>query len=396
MDAIIVETLDLLIAAIAVGFMARRLKLPYTAGLVIAGIGIALSRVGLSVTLTHDFIFDVILPPLLFEAAIAIHWDELKRDAPAVLLLAIPGTVIAAAAMAGGLIWCFHWPVTPAVLFGLLIAATDPVAVIAMFRDNNVQGRPKLLVEAESLFNDGVAAVLFALALEWANGAALPASGALWALALTAGGGIVIGAITGMAAIAISGRADDHLVEGTLTTICAYGSFLLAERCHVSGVLATVTAGLLMGNLGLLAESSPISERGRAFVADLWAFIAFIANSIVFLMIGLTVAGVRFDAMGLGSIVGIILLGLISRGLTVYPLCLLLSGSRWAVPMASRHLLWWGGLRGALGLALALSLPESLPWRGEIMIATFSTVAFSVIAQGLTMPRLLRHLGPNL
>jgi CPA1 family monovalent cation:H+ antiporter len=396
MDAIIVETLDLLIAAIAVGFLARRLKLPYTAGLVIAGIGIALSRVGLSVTLTHDFIFDVILPPLLFEAAIAIHWDELKRDAPAVLLLAIPGTVIAAAAMAGGLIRCFHWPVTPAVLFGLLIAATDPVAVIAMFRDNNVQGRPKLLVEAESLFNDGVAAVLFALALEWANGAALPASGALWALALTAGGGIVIGAITGMAAIAISGRADDHLVEGTLTTICAYGSFLLAERCHVSGVLATVTAGLLMGNLGLLAESSPISERGRAFIADLWAFIAFIANSIVFLMIGLTVAGVRFDAMGLGSIVGIIVLGLITRGLTVYPLCLLLSGSRWAVPMASRHLLWWGGLRGALGLALALSLPESLPWRGEIMIATFSTVAFSVIAQGLTMPRLLRHFGPNL
>jgi CPA1 family monovalent cation:H+ antiporter len=396
MDAIIVKTLDLLIAAIAVGFLARRLRLPYTAGLVIAGIGIALSHTGFSFTLTHDFIFEVILPPLLFEAAIAIHWDELKRDAPAVLLLAIPGTMIAAAAMAGGLIWCLNWPVTPAVLFGILIAATDPVAVIALFRDNNVQGRPKLLVEAESLFNDGVAAVLFALALEWANGVTLPPFEALQTLTVTAGGGIVIGAITGMTAIAVSGRADDHLIEGTLTTICAYGSFLLAERCHVSGVLATVTAGLLMGNLGLLGETGPISERGRAFVGDLWSFIAFIANSIVFLMIGLTIATAHYDALGAGAIAAIIALGLLSRGLTVYPLCLVLSRSLWAVPMAARHLLWWGGLRGALGLALALSLPESLPWRGEIVIATFATVAFSVIAQGLTMPRLLRALGPRL
>ncbi len=138
-----------------------------------------------------------------------------------------------------------------------------------------------------------------------------------------------------------------------------------------------------------------MSPRGREFVLALWEFIAFIANSLVFLLIGLTVAGISFGRLGAKALVVIIALVLLGRALTIYPLCLLFVRSRWAIPMGAQHVLWWGGLRGALGLALALSLPPSLPFRDEILVATFGVVAFSVILQGLTMPPLLRRAVPS-
>jgi len=288
------------------------------------------------------------------------------------------------------------WPVAPALLFGVLIAATDPVAVIAMFKDNGIEGRLRLLVESESLFNDGVAAVLFSLVLvgmQTTSGEAITSTEAARVLLFTVGGGIFVGIATAGAAIAIAGRTSDHLIESTLTTIAAYGSFLLAEHFHFSGVLATVAAGLVIGNLAVLRleENSRVSARGREFALALWEFIAFIANSLVFLLIGLTVAGIPFDRLGGVAFGIVIVLVLLGRALTVYPLCLLFVRSRWAIPASAQHVLWWGGLRGALGLALSLSLPPSLPFRDEILIATFGVVAFSVILQGLTMPPLLRR-----
>ena len=134
-----------------------------------------------------------------------------------------------------------------------------------------------------------------------------------------------------------------------------------------------------------------MSSRGREFALDLWEFIAFIANSLVFLLIGLSIANVSFSRLSVIAFAAIIALVLLGRALTVYPLCLLFARSRWAIPLRAQHVLWWGGLRGALGLALALVLPASLPYRGEIVVATFGVVAFSVILQGLTMPRLLRR-----
>jgi monovalent cation:H+ antiporter, CPA1 family len=158
MDDILRNTVGLLVAAIIVALVARRLRLPYTVGLVITGIALALLRIDRGVVFTHDFIFDVILPPLLFEAAINIHWKELRRDALPVLTLAIAGTILSAVIVAAGMVAVLGWPVRSALLFGVLIAATDPVAVIAMFKDIRVAGRLRLLVESESLFNDGVAA----------------------------------------------------------------------------------------------------------------------------------------------------------------------------------------------------------------------------------------------
>ncbi len=385
----------LLVVAIFVAIVTRRLRLPYTVGLVVTGIGLALARVEPAATLTHDFIFDVILPPLLFEAALAIHWNELRRDALPVLTLATVGVLISAAVVAAGMVTILGWPMSSALVFGILIAATDPVAVIAMFKDIGVKGRLRLLVESESLLNDGVAAVLFAVVLAWAQttGGEITSLGQVSrSLGATVGGGIMVGLVFGGGAIVVAGRTSDHLVETALTAIAAYGSFLAAETFHLSGVLATVAAGLLMGNLGVIGESerSLLSSRGREFVIAFWEFAAFIANSLIFLLIGTTVAGIPFGGLGLTVLVIIIALVLIGRALSVYPLCLIFKWSRWAIPARDQHILWWGGLRGALALALALALPPSLARRNEILVAAFGVVAFSVMVQGLTMPLLLR------
>ena len=398
MESALGHTISLLGVAILVAMLARRLSLPYTVGLVVTGIGLAVTRLETGAMLTHDFIFDVILPPLLFEAAINIHWRPLSRDMLPVLTLSTLGVIVSAAFVAAGMAFLLSWPAMPALVFGVLIAATDPIAVIALFKDIGVTGRLRLLVESESLFNDGVAAVLFGLTLswtQWPQGASM--SGAMVALtfAKVAGGGVLIGIACGIVAIAFAWRTSDHLVETALTAVAAYGSFLLAESFHLSGVLATVAAGLLMGNLGVLTEDegrAALTSQGREFVIAFWEFAAFIANSLVFLLIGLRVAGMAFADVGWAIVPVAILLVLAGRAVTVYPLCLPFARSRWAVPMRDQHILWWGGLRGALALALALALPISLPYNNDILIATFGVVTFSVIVQGLTMPMLIRRL----
>jgi monovalent cation:H+ antiporter, CPA1 family len=397
MDSALVQSVTLLLVAILVAVAARRVELPYTVGLVIAGIVMAASHLGSGQMLTHDFIFDVILPPLLFEAAISLHWHELKADAVPVTVLSIFGVIIAAVVVGFGMIWLLHWPTAPAALFGVLIAATDPVAVIALFKDTGVKGRLRLLVESESLFNDGVAAVLFGLVLSWVESAPGQGPGVVGIvkdLLITAGGGTLIGAVTGGVTIMIAGRTRDHLVETAVTTVAAYGSFLVAQHFGTSGVLAVVTAGLIMGNIGVMAEQgrNRLSAQGRAFVVAFWEFAAFIANSLVFLLIGLKIGAMPILNQGLMALVIAIGLVQVGRVLTVYPLCALFARSATMISMRQQHILVWGGLRGALGLALALALPAGLPLHNEIVVATFSVVAFSVVVQGVTMPALMRAL----
>jgi CPA1 family monovalent cation:H+ antiporter len=397
MDEGLRQIIAMLSVAMAVAMVARRVKLPYTVGLVLVGALLAFSRTPFGPDLTPELIFDLILPPLLFEAALALHWRDLRRDLLPILVLSSLGTVIAMAIIATGMIFLLHWPAPSALVFGALISATDPVAIIAMFKDNKLKGRLCLLVESESLFNDGAAAVLFALALAWATASdhAPSAMDMSMTLVRMVAGGIGVGAGVGGAAILFARGTSEHLVEVTLTTIAAFASFLVAERLHVSGVLATVTAGLIMGNLGVLGSRGKIfiSPRGREAVTTFWEFAAFLANSVVFLLIGANVANMPYRFYGTEVLAGAIAMVLVGRALTVYPLSLAFRGSRWAISAAEQHVLWWGGLRGALGLALALSLPSELPLRNEIVVVTFGVVAFSIIAQGLTMPLLLRWLG---
>lgn len=395
MDILLARTIGLLVVAILVAIAARRLRLPYAVGLVITGMTLAVSRVNFGLPLTHDFVFDLILPPLLFEAALKLDWRDLRKDALPILAMSVLGVLISAAVMVLGLRALLGWALAPALIFGALIAATDPVTVIALFKDLGIRGRERLLVESESLFNDGVAAVLFSLALSWAAHAVSSPSQIALGLILLSVGGIAVGVSVGLLALIVAGRTGDHLVELAVTVAAAYGAFLTAENLHCSGILATVAAGLLIGAVGLRAGNQRlgISHQGRIFALEFWEFLSFIANSLVFLLIGLTVSHFRFASLGYAAILVMIALVLLGRAATVYPIALLFHSTKYEIRTREQHLLWWGGLRGALALALALSLPPEMAMRNDIVIATFGVVTFSIVVQGLTIPMLIRILG---
>jgi len=379
----------LLLIAAVVAMITRRLHLPYSVGLVAAGIGLAVVPLVPTVALTKDLIFTALLPPLLFEAAFYIHWDQLRRDLPVVAVLATLGVLLSASVTAIGMSLLSGWQWQSAVVFGVLIAATDPVSVIATFKEAKAKGRLLVLIEAESLLNDGTAAVAFGIAVAAASGQQLTPFDVTAALFKTVGGGILCGAVVALAALALAGRTEDHLVEITFTTVAAYGSFLLADRFGMSGVLATITAGLIMGNL---KSAGTISDKGKEAVQAFWEYAAFVANSLVFLQIGMHEAHENFAAVWLPAVIAIVLVTL-SRAVAIYPCCFLFSRSSLRVTPKHQHTLFWGGLRGALALALALSLPPELRQRDEIITISFSVVAFSIFVQGLTMAPFLRRMG---
>lgn len=384
-----IETIEaLLLISAVVAMIARRLRVPYAVGLLLAGIGLTLFHIAPGIVLTKELIFDTLLPPLIFEAAFCIHWKELRADLSVIVALASAGVVISAAITALGMNLLVSWPSSSALVFGVMVAATDPVSVIATFKDASVVGRLRLLVEAESLFNDGAAAVGFGIAASLATGYGLTPMDAIFTLLLTVGGGILFGAALAAVLLLIAGRTDDHLLEITFTTVGAYGSFLLAERFHVSGVLATLTAGLIIGNVGSLGA---VSDKGRESVMAFWEYAAFVANSLIFLLIGVHEASRNFAAVWAPILAATALL-VIGRAGAVYPVCFLFRNSPRRVSMSHQHILVWGGLRGALALALALGLPPGLALREEITTVTFAVVAFSLFVQGLTMTPLLRRL----
>ena len=386
------QMIVLLAVAMLVAMAARRLRLPYTVGLVLVGALLAFSPLAALPSLTSDLIFFLILPPLLFEAALALNWAELKREWAPLLAFSVLGTIVAAAFVAWGAHVLLFWPLPSALLFAALISATDPVAIVAMFKDNGLEGRLRLLVEAESLFNDAAAAVLFALALAFSRHEA-SGLGAAGVLAQSLGGGLLAGAAMGGAVIVAARRTSDHLVELTLTVLGAFGAFLVAEALGGSGVLATVVVGLILGHWASAAELDFLSAKAQTYLRDFWEFAAFLANSLIFLLMGAQVAAMPFQHFGARIFALAALLCLAARALAVYPLGWLLRGSRWRLSNAELHVMWWGGLRGALALALAQSLPAGLPKRDEIVAAAFAVVALSIIVQGLTMPPLLRRLG---
>lgn len=378
----------LFVAAI-VAMVARLIKLPYTVGLVIAGIGIAFIPSPYHVELSKELIFVIFLPALVFEAALYIRWEELKQDFLVVLTLATVGVLISATITTVGMHYLVGWEWQIAMVFGILITATDPVSVIATFKETGVKGRLRLLVEAESLFNDGIAAVGFGIAVTLAMGQPIGFSDTLVLLVTTIGGGILCGILVTGALLLIAGQTEDPLVEITFTTVAAYGSFLLAENFELSGVLATLTAGLMIGNLGSLGS---ISDQGRRSVEAFWNYVAFVVNSLIFLLIGIQVSQESFGLFLIPILVAIAIVT-IGRAFAIYPLCLLFSMSDLRVKMTHQHALFWGGLRGALALALSLGLPLDIPHRTEIITVTFGVVAFSVFVQGLTMQPMLKSLG---
>ena len=377
----------LLLVACLIAMLMRRLGQPYIVGLVVAGFLIALLPNGPALPLSRGLIFNVLLPPLVFEAALQLDWRRFRDELPLTLVLAFAGVALAAALVAAGMHWLAEWSWIGAALFGILIAATDPVSVIAAFREMRCEPRLSMVVESESLLNDGVAAVGFAVVSAIAIGASPGLASVAPAFLWTLGGGAVVGLAVSGAILIIVGRTDDPLVEITLTTLAAYGSFLIAETLHCSGIISALTAGLMVGNLG---SARAISAEGRERVHYAWEYFAFLANSAVFILIGINTANMPLAALGSTGAIAILLV-LAGRLVSVYPIAAIFSGSRWRLPWPYQHVLFWGGLRGALALALALAVPPSVAERNAIIVTAFAVVAFSILVQGLTMPWLIRR-----
>ncbi len=369
----------LLLIASLVAILCRRIKLPYTIGLVLAGLGLSLAGIEFSVHLSKELIFSVLLPPLIFEAALHLRWRDLKTELPVALTLATLGVALAAVASSAVLVFLAGQTWQTALIIGVVMSATDPVSILALLKESKLPPRIHRLIEAESILNDGTAAVLFTLALSIIAGSVT--AGQFMTLSLTAIGlGLFIGAAIGFVALSIAVRTEDHLVELAVTTVAAYSSFIIAEDLHASGVLATLVAGMVLGNLG---ARGAITEKGHETTAAFWEFAGFVSNSIIFLLIGADLTLWR-SGVANSLVLWTIIASVISRSVAVYIGCLPLAVTRHRVPMPIQNLLFFGGLRGALALALVLGLPAELSGRDEIISAVFLAVAFSVVVQGLT------------
>ena len=384
-DLIIIEEaiIALLLLAAIVAIVTKRLRAPYTVGLVL--IGLMLSTQGqYEFDVTPELFLALLVPPLVFEAAFHLKWESLRNDLAPILALAIPGVLLTTGLVGLVVSAGTNVPLSVAMVFGALVAATDPVAVVALFRTMGVPKRLQVLLEGESLLNDGTAIVVFNLMITIAITGQFSFLDSIFDFVVTSGGGVAVGILLGLVYAQIIRQIDDPLIETTLTAILAFGSYLLAEKFHVSGVLAVVSAGLLAGNVG----PREMSASSKMLVFNFWEIAAFLANSLVFLLIGL-----QIDPEILITHWAVILVAigavLVARAAGVYGLTWVGRG----VPRRFQHVLFWGGLRGAISLALAISLPASLGViRGEIQAMAFGVVLFTLLFQGLTMQPLIKRL----
>jgi CPA1 family monovalent cation:H+ antiporter len=379
-----------------VGIAVQRLRMPYTVGLVLMGLGLAvvaqnspevLESINLNEFLIPELILTILVPPLIFEAAFHIKFTDLRRNLRAISAFAIPGVLITMFLVGILVSWGTSLPLEVALVFGALIAATDPVAVVALFRKLGVPKQLLILLEGESLFNDGIAILIFNLMIALALGTT-DFSAAVFAkdFILIAGGGLLTGFIIAAIVSAIIRMVNNHLIEVTLTIVAAYGAYLIAEELHVSGVLAVVAAGLMIGNIG----ERGMSPTTRISLFNLWEFFSYLVNSFVFLLIGLVI-----DLSDLVSnwqpILFAIAAVLVARAVVIY----LFSYPFQNITVKMQHVIYWGGLRGAISLALVLSLPSALGSETTTLLQdmTFGVVLFTLVVQGTTMRPIIRKLG---
>ncbi len=386
----------LFVIATAVAIAVQRLKVPYTVALVATGLALGLLHAFEAPHLTKELMFNIFLPGLLFEASFHIEFKQFRRNSLAISSLALPGVAVAIALTAVvltpvanllHLAQSFTWK--HALVFGALISATDPIAVIAVFKDLGVPKRLAMLLDGESLLNDGTAIVFFTVSLALVSGAVVTAGGLAFDFIKIAGVGALIGIGIGLAVSQIIRHVNDPMIEITLTTIAAYGSFLVADHFQYSGVIATVAAGLLCGNYGARVGMSPST---RIALETFWEYLAFALNSMVFLLIGLEMHIQTLFASWKAILVAYLVVTA-ARALIVFGASTMLRGTRERIPRAWSFVLVWGGLRGGLPMVLALSLPGDFPNRDLLISMTFGVVILSILFHGLTISPLLQWLG---
>lgn len=379
----------LLVLATIVAMMGRYIKIPYALALVITGLAVGVTDLFQQIYLDPHVLFAIFLPPLLFDAAINMSVNVLARNWRPVAIYAVAGTVVAAVITGQMAHHFLGLPLAAALVFGALISPTDPISVIAILKELKVGKNLNVIMEAESVFNDGVAIVLFTILASFASGNSITLVSGLGSFFTVAVGGAALGVMVGLAASRVTREFNDHLLEIMLTTIVAFGSYLLAEWLHGSGVIAVVAAGLVVGSYGM---KKGMSATTRLAVNTFWEYAAFAVNSIVFLLVGFEVSLFNLKPM-IPMIIAAFFIVLLGRAAAVYLLSPLIKWSGYQVPRKWQHMLVWGGLRGAIPMALALSLDRSFPARDEILLLTFGVVLFSLLLQGLTTKPLIKKLG---
>lgn len=398
-EATVVELAWMLFGGAILAMLAWRLGVPYAAALVLGGLAVEESHLIALPQLDPRVLLLVFLPPLLFDAAFRLDERELRVVARQVLMLAVPGTVATAAIVGIVLVLVLHLPVAEALLFGSIVSATDPVAVVGVFRNVNAPSRLEVIVEGESLINDGVAITLYTVTIGLATAGTVDVSGALGLFARQVIGGVLVGAVLGVVFSRLTAIVDDHMIEMTLSSALAYGSYLAAQSLDMSGALACVAAGLIHGSYG---REVGMAERTRRLLDDLWEYFGFVVNALVFLLVGFT-ADLASLVAAAGQVLVSIAVVFASRVIVVSGAPLLLIVLRRRVRLlrrlqpvtsrAERAVLIWGGLRGALTITLALALPPEFPERQLMIAMAFGVVLFSLLVQGVTLSLLVRRTG---
>jgi monovalent cation:H+ antiporter, CPA1 family len=377
----------LLVVATGVALLSRRFRIPYVTGLVLAGLAIAdflPSRIGLDSAL----ILNLFLPILLFEAALNTDISRLRSTVKPIALLAGPGVLVASGTTAVILKFALGLSWTSALMVGVILAITDTVSVIAVFREVTVPPRLSTIVEGESLFNDGMALVLFGLILQAYETGVITPTESVQRLLVVIVGGTLLGLGLGYLSAELFTRSEDPLTGVLLTVAVALGAFQIGEALHVSGVVAVVIAGLIVGNGGL-SGNAPAS--GRITLYSFWEYAGFGVNTFIFLLIGLEI-----NLSTLWQTLPAVLLAIAAyqagRLLAVYPL---LSVSGWVdrqVPSRWQHVLFLGNIKGSLSMALALSLPATLPGRADLIALVYGAVLISLVGQALSLPWIVKRL----
>lgn len=399
-ESIVLGLVVLLLIGVMVLWLTRRIRFPYTVMLVLVGMGLAgmASMLPGSLEPLHEFVISpdlilfVFLPTLVFESAFNMDLRQLRRNLVPVLLLAVPGLILSTLLI--GILVALVTPLsfTTALLLGSILSATDPVAVTALFRQMGAPRRLMVLVEGESLLNDATSVVLARILL-----AVVTAGAVSWDALATGGsdfiqlflGGLAVGVGMGYLTGQLLGRLEpDPFIQITLTTVLAYLSFIVAESwLHVSGIMATMGAGLALGGWGRVKISASV----RQYLDHFWEFAAYLANTLIFLMVGLRVN--IGEVLGTAhSLVWVIVAMLVSRAVVVYGLMPWTGRRPVRIPLSYQTVMFWSGLRGAVSLAIVLSLPV-FEHSEMFFPLVMGAVLFTLVIQGTTMPLLMKRLG---
>ncbi|CAM4513509.1 CPA1 family monovalent cation:H+ antiporter [Paenibacillus endophyticus] len=393
-----IQLLVLLAVSIFVIGISKKLNQPYSIALVIVGLLMGVTNIPLLeeaeafITQSHVFqaiIISLFLPILLGDATLKLPFSHLKEQSKPVLALAFGGTLLSFLIIAFSAYYLLDLPLIVAFTFGALMSATDPISVISIFKSLGVPKSVVTIIEGESLLNDGIAVVLFQISslylLSYMELGWLGLGSGLLLFLKFAIGGILIGTVLGYLFSQLIRFYDDYPLEIAFSMLLFFGSFFIAEHFHVSGVIAVVVAGLIFGNYG---AKIGMSETTKVNINSFWDVVTLIANSLIFLMIGIEIKNIDFTDKWV-MIAAAILIVLAGRTIALYTSVHFIKG----FSRSWKAVLNWGGLKGSLSIALALSLPPTFEGRDDVLVLTFSVVLFSLLVQGLTIKPLVMKLG---